>query len=90
MKKPKQKPLRIIEKPLLEKDGAFGVWWMDTNIINIDPRLTARTYLEILCHEVAHALRPKLPEKASEVWANEAGQVLAKAIWGQGFRRIAK
>ena len=89
MSKRNQK-LRVHETPLLEDHDALGVYLPETHEIHIDPRLKARKYLTILCHELSHALRPNMPERASEEWAENAGEVLSAAIWGKGFRRLAK
>jgi hypothetical protein len=52
-------------------------------LISIDPRLRLRKRLEIVIHEVLHALDTDLSEDTVDAWA----PVLAEALWRDGWRR---
>jgi len=83
---PKPKKIRIIEKKL-GRERAWGLCWQGCNLIEIDPRVPARRYLQTLTHELLHAV---YKEKLSEHMVCKGARFISKGLWQMGFRRIAK
>jgi hypothetical protein len=53
-------------------------------LIEIDPRLSPRRELEVLCHEQLHISLPNLAE--SEV--DRLGKEMTRTLWSQNYRRV--
>lgn len=56
------------------------------DLIEIDPRNTARQRLDTLLHELLHAVRPDWSE--SRVY--RAANKMSRVMWADGWRRIQK
>jgi hypothetical protein len=68
----------------LGKEKAWGQATIDKGLIEIDPRLSARRQLEVLCHEQLHLTFPNLSEKE----VDRAGKDLCAVLWAQDYRRV--
>lgn len=68
----------------LGKEKAWGQAHVDTNTIEIDPRLRGRKKMEILIHEAIHILNPEM----SETKVLEQGRKIANLLWKQHFRQV--
>lgn len=68
----------------LGKEKAWGQAHVDTNTIEIDPRLRGRKKMEILIHEALHILNPEM----SETKVLEQGRKIANLLWKQHFRQV--
>ena len=71
---------RIVWRPLVKTDNAWGMAWPDQCLIEIDssledPALTA----EVLIHEVMHRQFPHLTEDRIDQLASEICSVLQRA-----------
>ena len=53
-------------------------------LIEIDPRLSPRRELEVLCHEQLHISLPHLAE--SEI--DRLGKEMSRTLWSQNYRRV--
>lgn len=53
-------------------------------LIEIDPRLSPRRELEVLCHEQLHISLPNLAE--SEI--DRLGKEMSRTLWSQNYRRV--
>ncbi len=82
---PKKNP-KIIERRL-GRERAWGqVWlWKNPQVIELDPTMTPRKHLEILCHEAAHIA---LPELKDEDEIDRIGRCIAKCVWLANYRRV--
>ena len=68
----------------LGKERAWGQATIGEGLIEIDPRLSAKRQLEVLCHEQLHLTFPSLSEKD----VDRAGKDLAALLWAQDYRRV--
>ena len=68
----------------LGKEKAWGKAHIDSNTIEIDPRLNGRKKMEILIHEALHILNPEM----SETKVLEQGRKIANVLWKQHFRQV--
>lgn len=68
----------------LGKEKAWGQAHIDSNTIEIDPRLKGRKKMEILIHEAIHLLNPEM----SETKVLEQGRKIANLLWKQNFRQV--
>lgn len=68
----------------LGKERADGQALMESNTIEIDPRLKGRRKMEILIHEAIHLLNPEM----SESKVLEQGRKIANLLWKQHFRQV--
>lgn len=75
-----------VKERKLARELAVGLYWHGEALIEIDPRQPARRYLNTLIHELLHHVCPE----ASENWVSRAAGTMAKVVWRQGYRRIAK
>lgn len=66
----------------LGRHGADGLCWND-GTIEIDPRLTGKKRLEILCHEIIHHIATDW----TEAKVLHAGRIMGNALWKQGYRK---
>ena len=53
-------------------------------LIEIDPRLSPRRELEVLCHEQLHISLPLL----SEAEIDRLGKEMSRTLWSQNYRRV--
>lgn len=74
--------MKVVHKKL-GRQGARGQAHCDEGLIEIDPRLQKKEYLEILIHEALHLLYPSL----SETKIIQHSKKLATVLWKQGFRK---
>ena len=77
--------LKIRERKLAVHN-ALGLYWHGMNLIEIDPRLKAKKFLNTLLHECLHHCIPS----ASEAKVSRIAGTLTEAAWRKGFRRIAE
>ena len=70
----------ITVKPM--KD-CYGYCDLNRKLIVIDENLSEEQFLIILCHEVCHAVFPKIKEKDIKLIGEELGRVLTKL----GYKR---
>lgn len=68
----------------LGKERADGQALIESNTIEIDPRLKGRRKMEILIHEAIHILNPEM----SETKVLEQGRRIANLLWKQHFRQV--
>ena len=69
-----------------DREGLWGECDLEARRITLHTSLThsrRRKRLEILLHEVLHALLPEATENQVE----EAGEVLSCVVWSDGWRR---
>lgn len=79
------KPPRVKDR-LLGREKALGLCWQGEGLIEIDPRLKARTALDTLIHEMLHHYAPDWSEsKVSKVASS-----MTSILWNRRFRRIEK
>jgi hypothetical protein len=79
----KRKAVKVIWRKL-GKEKAWGQATIGENLIEIDPRLSARRQLEVLCHEQVHLTFPGM----SEAEVDRAGKDLSALLWAQDYRRV--
>ena len=77
--------LRVKERKL-GKEKAYGQYWNGEGLIEIDPRLKAKKFLTIACHELLHAVAPRL----SESHVDRASKIMARELWKLRYRRVEK
>lgn len=87
-KKPK-----IVERKLGREQAwgqafPYGTETSSTPQIEIDPRLSARRHLEVMCHEALHIALPKLEGKKGEAEIDRIGKVVADALWRGSYRKV--
>lgn len=63
--------------------------------IEIDPRLSARRHLEVMCHEALHIAMPHLTDTGDkaedakgEAEIDRIGKVIADALWRGSYRKV--
>ena len=56
--------------------------------IEIDPRLSARRHLEVMCHEALHIARPDLEGTKGEAEIDRIGKVVSDALWRASYRKV--
>ena len=83
MRHPHPRRVKITEKKLA-REKAEGQAYKKARKIEIDPRLTNRTRLETLIHELLHVLFPDMTEYRVRKTALE----LCDRLWEDGYRRI--
>lgn len=77
-----KKKQRIIERKLGNR--ALGYAYYENKLIEIDPRQTAKSYLNTLIHEKMHLLFPNLSERQIIIKSNE----MCDMLWDMHYRRI--
>jgi hypothetical protein len=75
--------MKVVYKKL-GKQRAWGQAHVDSNTIEIDPRLRARKKMQILIHEAMHILNPDW----SETKVIEQSTRMAKMLWSQHYREV--
>jgi hypothetical protein len=81
----RNKKLKIKEKKL-GRSKAWGLYYYGDNLIEIDHRMKSKHYLSVLIHELLHHVFPWM----SETMVNRSAPKIAKGIWLQNYRKIAK
>lgn len=94
----KRKP-KIVERKL-GKEQAWGIATFHyderkRNTIEIDPRLSARRHLEVMCHESLHLALPHLTDTGNdaenakgEAEVDRIGKIVSEALWLADYRRV--
>ena len=78
MKKPK------VTERLLGREKCKGQCWQNDGLIEIDPRLNAKVYLDTLIHEMLH----HYDQTWSENRVTRTATAMASILWEHRFRRI--
>jgi hypothetical protein len=73
----------VIERKL-GREQADAQVDLDTNVIEIDPRLKPKKWLSRLCHEALHVAFPDMDEKRVRAAENK----IAAILWQNGVRRV--
>ena len=81
----RRRKLKITERKL-GREKAYGQCWKGDYLIEMDERLRAKHYLSVLVHELLHHVFPWM----SETMVTRAAPKIAKGIWQQQYRRLAK
>ena len=83
----KTRKVKVVYRPL-GKEQAWGQAWptLPTPLIEVDPRLSPKRELEVLCHEALHVAFPEMSETA----VDRAGKIVSRVLWSQNFRRVAQ
>lgn len=74
---------RIREKKLGRE---YGLHWIGTSDIDIDPRQDAKEYLDTLVHELMHLYFVDLNEETVRIITAN----IVEAIWAKNYRRLQK
>lgn len=80
-RRPRFRPIKIGWK---KSETVWGVAFPDDHRIELDPRMTDTTLIEVASHEVAHVVLPVLDEEAVELLGRHIANVLTRL----GFRRL--
>jgi hypothetical protein len=83
--KRKTRRVKIVERKL-GRERAWGLYYHGENLIELDERMKSRHHLSVLIHEAFHHLFPWM----SEPMVKRTAPKLAKVLWAQNYRRIAK
>jgi hypothetical protein len=81
--------MRKVPKVVWRKLGKEWCWGQAHHdprnpLIEIDPRLSPKRTLEVLCHEALHLALPELSE--SEI--DRVGKAVSDVAWSQGYRMV--
>lgn len=79
------KPPRVKERKL-GRELAYGLCWQGEGLIEIDPRLKAKTALDTLIHEMLHHYAPAWGERK----VSQVATQMTRILWKHRFRRIEK
>ena len=80
-RRPRFRPIKIQWK---ESKLVWGMAYPDEHRIELDPRMTDTTLIEVASHEVAHVILPVLDEEAVELLGRHVADVLTRL----GFSRV--
>ena len=83
MSRRKSKPVKVVSRRL-GRERAWGQAFLGENRLEIDPRLGAKRFLEVLIHEVTHLCHPGM----SETEVDRTGKMISKVLWSQNYRRV--
>jgi hypothetical protein len=85
MTRPKTPQTKVVWRKL-GKERAWGQATCDPShpTIEIDPRLSPKRELEVLCHEQLHLSLPDL----SESQIDRLGKEMSRTLWSQNYRRV--
>ena len=75
-----------IQERKLKRELAYGLYHHGENLIEIEPRMKPKHYLSVLVHELLHHTFPNM----SESMVTRSAPKIAKGIWQQDYRRLAK
>ncbi|CAB4192442.1 hypothetical protein UFOVP1233_37 [uncultured Caudovirales phage] len=85
----RQRKVKVVWRPL-GKEQAWGQATVPGDpqhpMIEVDPRLSAKRELEVVCHEALHIALPDLVEKE----VDRVGKAIARVLWSQNFRRVVQ
>ena len=70
----------------LGRSKAWGMYYHGLNLIEIDSRMRSKHYLTVLIHELLHHVFPWM----SENMVTRSAPKIAKGVWKQCYRRLAK
>lgn len=77
--------LKVVERKL-GREEALGLCWKKTGLVEIDPRLDSKAYLDTLIHEMLHLYFPE-----EEEWRiAKVATKMANALWFRQYRRLQK
>jgi hypothetical protein len=79
----RRKSVKVVFRKL-GRQRAWGQATIGEGLIEIDPRLSAKRQLEVLCHEQMHLTFPGL----TEAQVDKAGKDLCAMLWSQDYRRV--
>jgi hypothetical protein len=77
------KHTKVVERKL-GRENVYGFAHFEKKLIEIDPRLKARKYLEILIHEKLHIENPEW----SEAKIVHQSKEIANLLWNHGYRWV--
>ena len=80
--RPKRQP-KVVKKKL-GREGAWGFWDVDHNLIEVDERLRGKKELIIYLHEYYHKLFPNMTEDEILV----ASESTADFLWRNNYRKV--
>ena len=80
---PKKRRFRQIKFSWRKSETVWGMAYPEEHRIELDPRMTDTTLIEVASHEVAHVVLPFLDEEAVELLGRHVANVLTRL----GFRR---
>lgn len=75
--------ITMIERKLGREKNA-GQAFKDEGLIEIDPRQSAKNYLDTCIHEALHVLFPEASEKQIRIKTKK----LTKVLWDIGYRKV--
>ena len=75
--------MRKVRFSFKRNHGCWGMAYPKEYRIELDPKLTDQTLLDIAIHETAHVVIPDLDEDA----VDRLGRACADVLWRLGFRR---
>lgn len=76
--------VKVIERKL-GRENVYGLADIDNKIIELDPRMKPKKYMEILLHEKLHLLFPDWSENK----VNKTAKALGKLMWDNKYRKVA-
>lgn len=80
-RRPRFRPIKIAWK---KSESVWGMAFPEDRLIELDPRMTDQTLIEVASHEVTHVVLPVLDEEAVELLGRHIADVLTRL----GFRRV--
>lgn len=86
-KPPAKRKVVVLTERKLGREQAHGqVWDPDSEnpLIEIDPKLTGKDRLTILCHEAIHVGLPTM----SEAEVVRVSKIVAAVLWADNYRRV--
>lgn len=75
----------IIREKKLGRENVWGFCY-DDGLIEIDPRLDSKDYMDTLLHEMIHHHFPE----TSEADVERIATLMANALWKRRYRRVEK
>jgi len=57
-------------------------------MVEVDPRLSPRRHLEVMCHEGLHLALPDLQGDAGEKEIDRIGKAVSSLLWDANYRRV--
>ncbi len=75
--------ITVVEKKL-GREKAYGQAHQDDNLIEIDPRISAKNHLYVMVHELAHLMHPDW----SEIKVIKESKTISNFLWKHGFRKV--
>lgn len=80
---PRRQRFRPIKVEWKKSETVWGMAYPEEHRIELDPRMTDVTLIEVASHEVTHVILPVLDEEAVELLGRHIANVLSRL----GFRR---